>query len=87
MSLLMEGTEQGLFCLTNWMDDCVSGLLAAQSIPHSDLFLQEATLQYGLFTDQSYVVDKRPLYYGFVNFKFGCYADDKNNKAINDYLI
>lgn len=87
MSRIMEGTEEGLFTLVDWMDDCISGLLAAKFIPHSDLFLDEASMIYSLYTDQSYVVDKRPLFYGFVNAKFNCYADDRNNSGIEQYLL
>lgn len=86
MSKLKEGTEEGLMTLMNWMDDCTSALLADRFIPHSDLILDEMNLTYSPFMDQNYVVDKRPLYYGFVNAKFMCYADDRNNSAINDYL-
>lgn len=86
MSRLAEATEEGLFTLTNWMDDCVSGLLAEKVIPHSDLFLEEADLTYSLYTDQNFVVDKRPLFYGFVNAKFSCYADDRGNSSIEQYL-
>lgn len=86
MSKIIEGTEEGLFTLTDWMDDCLSSLIAEKSIPHSDLFLDEANLAYSLYTDQNFVVDKRPLYYGFITAKFNCYADDRANPMIDDYL-
>ena len=38
MTKIMEGTENGLFTLTNWMDDCVQRLLGQKFIPHTDLF-------------------------------------------------
>lgn len=86
MSLLEEGTEQGLFTLLNWMDDCMEGLLSAQFIPKTDLFLNEESLCYSLYTDQSFVVDKRPIYYGFVNCEFSGYAEDGANKSIDKFL-
>lgn len=86
MSLIMEGTEQGLFTLINWMDDCIEKLIAQKVIPKTDLWVEETTMTYSLYTDQSYVVDRRPIYYGFVNVSFGCYADDGANSAIDDYL-
>lgn len=86
MSRLEEGTEQGLFTLLNWMDDCLEGLLAAQFIPKTDLFLNEESLCYSLYTDQSFVVDRRPIYYGFVNCDFNGYADDGNNSSIQKLL-
>ena len=87
MSLIMEGTEQGLFTLVNWMDDCMVGLLREKMIPQTDLFVEESTMTYSLYTDQSYVVDRRPIYYGFVNVSFGCYADEGANPSTNKYLL
>lgn len=86
MSLIMEGTEEGLYTLMNWMDDCMSKLLAQKMIPKTDLWVEETTMTYSLYTDQSYVVDRRPVYYGFVNVSFGCYADEGPNPSIDQYL-
>lgn len=86
MSLILEGTEQGLFALTDWMDDFTYALLGQKMIPGTDLVLEENTMIRSLYTDQSYVVDRRPLYYGFVNVSFACYAAEEKNKAIEDLL-
>lgn len=86
MSLFLEGTEQGLFTLTNWMDDCMERLLGQKFIPQTDLFVNEATVAYSLYTDQSFVVDKRPVYYGFVTVTFNCYAEEGTNRSIEKYL-
>ena len=86
MSLLMEGTEQGFFTLMNWMDDCMYKLLGTKMIPKTDLFVDEETVTYSLYTDQNYVVDRRPLYYGFVNCVFGCYANEVPNPEIENLL-
>lgn len=85
-SLILEGTEEGLFTLMNWMDDCMQKLLGQKMIPHTDLFVQEDTVTYSLYTDQSYVVDRRPIYYGFVNVVFGCYAEEGYNPEIQSLL-
>ena len=87
MSLIEEGTEQGLFTLTNWMDDCMEGLLRDRFIPDTDLFVEESTMTYSLYTDQSYVVDRRPIYYGFINVNFGCYANHGVNTEVNELLL
>lgn len=87
MSLIEEGTEQGLYTLMNWMDDCIEGLLGQKMIPKTDLFVDEASMQYSLYTDQEYVVDRRPIYYGFVIVTFGCYANEGANPSINEYLL
>ena len=87
MSLIHEGTEQGLFTLLNWMDDCQEKLLGQKMIPDTDLFVEESTMTYSLYTDQSYVVDRRPIYYGFVHVSFGCYADEGVNRDINNLLL
>lgn len=86
MSKLMEGTEQGLFTLMDWMDDCSEKMLAEKFIPGTDLFVNEASMAYSLYTDQSFVVDKRPIFYGFINVVFGCYANEKPNASIDEFL-
>jgi hypothetical protein len=86
MTKLREGTEQGLFTLFDWMDDCRDKLLGSKGIPHTDLILEEESLIYSLYTDQSYVVDKRPIFYGFVNVKFRCFADEKTDPSITSLL-
>ena len=86
MSLILEGTEQGFITLMNWMDDCMEALLGQKLIPKTDLFVQEDTVTYSLYTDQSYVVDRRPIYYGFVNVVFGCYAEEGHNPEIDRLL-
>lgn len=87
MSLIKEGTEQGLFTLTDWMDDCTQGLLRDRLIPQTDLSLDETTVTYGLYKDQNYVVDRRPIYYGYVNATFNCYADEGVNQEMKDLLL
>ena len=86
MSLILEGTEEGFMTLMNWMDDCMERLLGQKLIPKTDLFVQEDTVTYSLYTDQSYVVDRRPIYYGFVNVVFGCYAEEGYNPEIEKLL-
>lgn len=85
-SLILEGTEQGLFTLMNWMDDCMEKLLGQKMISKTDLFVQEDTVTYSLYTDQSYVVDRRPIYYGFVNVVFGCHVNEGYNPDIEKLL-
>lgn len=87
MSLIEEGTEQGLFTLTNWMDDAMQKLLGQKMIPKSDLSVEETSMTYSLYTDQSYVMDRRPLYYGFINVTFNCYAEGGANSEINELLL
>lgn len=86
MTLIAEGTEEGLFSLFDWMDDCMEGLLRDRSIPGTDLILEENTMTYSLYTDQSYVVDRRPIYYGFVNATFMCYAEEGVNSEVKNML-
>lgn len=86
MSLLLEGTEEGLMTLMGWMDDCVEKLLGDKIIPNTDLYVMESTVTYSLYTDQKYVVDRRPIYYGFVNCVFGSYATEAYNAELNALL-
>ena len=87
MSLLLEGTEQGLFTLLDWMDDCMAALIGQKMIPHTDLAVEEDSITYGLYTDQNYVVDRRPIYYGFINLSFLCYAEEGTNPDYQKHLI
>ena len=48
MTLLREGTEEGLFTLMNWMDDCMEKLLGQKCIPGTDLFVNESSMVYSL---------------------------------------
>ena len=43
-------------------------------------------MTYSLYTDQNYPTDRRPIYYGFVNVVFSCYANEGDNPSINQYL-
>lgn len=86
MSLLLEGTEQGLMTLLNWMDDCKTALLEQKRIPKTDLYVEEDTITYSLYTDQNYVVDRRPIYYGFVNASFMCYVEEGQDPDYEKYL-
>lgn len=85
-SKILDGTEEGLFTLTDWMDECIEKMLSVRYIPETDLFLNEASVAYSLYTDQSFVVDKRPIYYGFINAEFGCYATEGPNSTLDDFL-
>lgn len=84
--LLIEATEQGLFTLTDWMDELCAHLLAAKTIPGTDLFLREATLERSLYTEMGMLPDKRPIFYGFVNATFGCYSNEAQNGHIKGLL-
>lgn len=87
MSKFAEGTEEGLFTLLDWMDDFKDALVAEKVIPGSDLFVDEMSLTYSPYTEAGYIVDKRPLYYGFINAKFQCYAENKANRSIDKLLL
>ncbi len=83
---ILEGTEEGFMTLLNWMDDCMYKLLGQKMIPHTDLGVDEETVTYSLYTDQNYVTDRRPLYYGFVNVVFISYANEEPCPNIDDLI-
>lgn len=85
MKLLREGTEEGLFTLTNWMDDYKDALLSAGSIPGTDLVVNDEAFDYGWYSDQKFISDRRPVFIGMVTVKFQCYADHFNQE-IHDLL-
>lgn len=86
MGKILEGTQEGLFTLTDWMDECMEKLLGTASIPGTDMFINEESIMYSLYTDQNYVVDKRPIYYGFINLEFICYAERSINPEVENLL-
>lgn len=86
LSLFQDGTEQGLMTLLDWIDDAKKALLQEMCIPGTDMALNEQSLVWSLYTDQQYVTDRRPIYYGFINCTFGGYVDE-GNKRTNKYLL
>ena len=87
MSLIREGTREGALRLFNWMDELKKKLLAASFIPNTDLFLTPESVIESPYTDQHYVVDKRPMYYGFMTLDFYCFADEAQNPDILKLLL
>lgn len=83
---IADATEEGLMTLFDWLDDAKEKLLAARSIPGTDLYLDDDSLEYSPYTDQSYIVDKRPMYYGVIFANFLCHASEGTNPGIEDYL-
>lgn len=81
MTKMREGTQDGLETLLNWMDDFKDGLLSAKSIPDTDMFLNEAQAQYGLYSDQKFIADRRPVHIGMVTVVFQCHADEFNDEV------
>lgn len=82
MSLIKEGTQDGLHTLLDWMDEFKEALLGQKVLPGTDLSLSEASMTYGLYQNGEYVADKRPIYYGIVEVAFTCHADEKPNRDI-----
>lgn len=86
LSLVREGTQDGLQTLLDWMNDFNNGLLTQHIIPDSDLILDESNFVYGMRSDQKYIADTRPLYYGLVNVNFECVADSGEDPEIAELL-
>ena len=85
-TLLTEGTEDGLLTLYNWMDDCVALLLSQKIVPGTDLSVSDESVGTGLYMENGFVSDRRPLYFGFVNVEFRCYVGAGINQAIKELL-
>lgn len=45
------------------------------------MFLNEAECQYGLYSDQRFVADRRPVYIGVITLTFQCHADEYNQQV------
>lgn len=80
MTKIREGTENGLFTLTNWMDDYKDALLSTGHIPGTDLTVNDENFDYGWYSDQKFIADRRPVFIGLVTVKFQCYADHFNQE-------
>jgi len=83
LSLIMEGSEDGLLTLMNWMDDAGDLLLSGKFIPETDLSVIEKSMEWGLYSDQKYIADRRPLFHGAYNITFKCHADEYNEEINN----
>lgn len=79
LSLLKDGTEAGFLQLINWMDDCKELIRREQCVPGTDLILEDKDAIWAMYTDQNYIVDRRPYYYGFVNVTWRGYASPGND--------
>lgn len=79
MSLLKDGTEEGVMTVMEWMDDAKELILRERHIPGTDLVLEDDNMVYGFYTDQQYIADRRPLYYGYINVEWKCHADTGND--------
>jgi len=83
---IADATEEGLMTLYDWLDDAKEKLLAVRTIPGTDLYLDDDSLEYSPYTDQSYIVDKRPMYYGVIFVNFLCHATEGPNPALEELL-
>ena len=86
LSLLKEGTQEGLRTLMDWMDEFKKALLTQKTIPDSDMTLNEANFVYGMRADQKYITDNRPLYYGLCLANFYCVAEEGQNEELSALL-
>ncbi|MBR3740534.1 MAG: hypothetical protein IKN04_08745 [Clostridia bacterium] len=79
MSLLKDGSEAGLLTLMDWMNDAKELVLREQHVPGTDMILDKDSAIESLFSDQNYIVDRRPIYYGFLLITWNCHADTGND--------
>lgn len=89
-AFIKDGTEEGCQTLTDWMDDAVALILRERTIPETDLTLEDDNMVYSFYTDQNFIVDKRPLYYGYVNVEWKGYANngsDHGRRSRTDRLL
>ncbi len=86
MTKFMEGTEQGMMTLLDWMDEAKALLIGMDTVPGTDLFLYRESAVYSPYEDQNYIVDRRPIFIGYINVDFGCYAERGAQDVIEEYL-
>ena len=86
MSLVIEGSEEGVYILLDWMDTLMRKLLGKKIIPKTDLAVIPETVVYDLYSDQKYVSDKRSIFYGFVDATVQCLTEEEYNDEIQNLL-
>ena len=84
---ILDGTQEGLFTLTDWMDELMEALLRERHIPGTDLFLDRTTMTYSLYNNSDGVVDKRPIYYGYLTAQFYGYAESNGLNGTIDGIL
>lgn len=90
MGLIQDGTEEGLMTLLNWMDDAKELILREMGVPGTDLKLSNENFTASLYTDQQYIVDRRPMFQGFLNIPLRGFANignDHNRPTRADRLL
>ena len=86
ISLVREGTQEGLQALLDWMDEFKDAMLVQQIVPNSDLILSEDDFNWGMRTNQNSIADDRPLYFGLFNIGFNCVAEYRLSEEISAIL-
>ena len=86
ISLVREGSDEGLFLLLDWVDDFREKLLAARVIPGTDMALEDDQLTWAMYADQHFISDRRPLYYAYLNVIFRMHSDEAQNRAFRELL-
>ena len=86
ISLVREGSDEGLFLLLDWVDDFREKLLAARVIPGTDMALGDDQLTWAMYADQHFISDRRPLYYAYLNVIFRMHSDEAQNRAFRELL-
>lgn len=87
ISKLEESTEEGLFTLTDWMDECKKKLMTSGGIPGTDMYLMARYLTAEPYSEGGYISDKRPYYYGFVSATFGGYSEKGAFSPVDELLL
>ncbi len=87
MSLIQEGSLEGLSTLEDWISEFKYKLLGERTIPGTDMFLDEESATYALFSDEKYIADLRPIFVGMVNVTFYCFTERKVNDKIRKLLL
>lgn len=86
---IVDGSREGVGLLFNWMEEFSEQLLGVEYIPNTDMCVIHNSLRYRMISDQHYINDKRPIYYGLVEVDFQCLTSESQsqNKNIRDILL
>lgn len=81
-----EPGAMGYYLLLDWMDELRELLMGVGTIPKTDLAVNTGEVYYAPFMSENTVVDRRPVYNGFVTAEFNTYVGGAPNERVRDLL-
>lgn len=84
--VINEEADEGMLKLIDWMEDTMSALIGAESIPGTDLIVKKDTVGFEPFKENGGLADRRPFYLGHVVVEFAALTHGDDNELISKLL-